>query len=232
MAKTLGLIPARGGSLGLPRKNILPLGGRPLICWSIEAAKNSKALDYFIVSTDDEEIAKIANDEGAPVPFMRPKDIAGAETSMTDVVRHALTHFPDTEIVVLLYPTYPFRTGADIDRVVERLKGFGGGAVYTVTKVEHPPYWYKNILPDGRLEGFLKTDKVYYRRQLCPPVYRLATVVHAMYVSEVPKLDLHALSPDTRAFVIDDPVKCVDIDGELDLKMAQAFLDAGMVTEK
>ena len=116
--KVLGLIPARGKSKGIPRKNIKNLCGKPLIAWTIEESLKSKKLDNVVVSTDDEEIADIAQKYGADVPFMRPAELAGDSTSGIDTVLHAIDELPDFDSVLLLQPTSPLRTSTDIDSII------------------------------------------------------------------------------------------------------------------
>lgn len=122
MNKILGLIPARGGSKRLPRKNIEPFLGRPLVAWTIEQAKKSKLLDRVVVTTEDEKIAAISRKEGAEVPFLRPKELARDESPTIDAVLHALDWFEERgenfDIVALLEPTSPLRKDDDIDRAI------------------------------------------------------------------------------------------------------------------
>lgn len=124
--KILALIPARGGSKGLPRKNILPICGRPLIAWSVDKALRSKHVDTVLVTTDSQEIADVAQAAGAHVPFLRPAELATDRSSTYDAIRHALTYLEEKEgktfdYVVLLEPTSPLREDDDIDRMLERL---------------------------------------------------------------------------------------------------------------
>ena len=120
---TLGIIPARGGSIRVPRKNIRSLGGKPLIACTIEAADSASRLDRVIVSTDDEEIAEVARSHGADVPFMRPAELATEDTPDAPVFIHALNWLGETEgfypeLLVNLRPTTPFKTGGIIDEVI------------------------------------------------------------------------------------------------------------------
>lgn len=153
--KCLGIIPARGGSKGIPHKNIVDLGGKPLIAWTIESAKNSAVFDRLIVSTDDEEIAAISRLYGAEVPFLRPAEISRDDTSSLAVVLHTLAYCdalgwqPDT--VVLLQPTSPFRSAQDIQASVALLDTSGNDSVVSVVEVEHSPYLSFTITQDKQL---------------------------------------------------------------------------------
>lgn len=118
----LGVIPARGGSKGLPRKNVLPLAGRPLIAWTIEQAKASRHLDRCVVTTEDEEIAAIARRWGGDVPFLRPRELGGDATPTIEVLRHVLGALGTSyDYIALLEPTSPLRRKDDIDHAIEQL---------------------------------------------------------------------------------------------------------------
>ena len=124
--RVLAIIPARGGSKGLPEKNIRDMCGKPLIAWSVEKAKLSLYVDTILVSTDNQEIADIAVEYGAYVPFLRPAEYATDEASTYDVIRHALSYLSETagktfDYIVLLEPTSPLREDGDIDRMLESL---------------------------------------------------------------------------------------------------------------
>ena len=123
--RVLGLIPARGGSKGLPGKNLAPLHGRPLIAWTIAAARSSGFVDDVVVTTDDEDVARVALAEGARVPFRRPARLATDEASMNDVIAHALDELSregdEYRWLLLLQPTAPLRTVAHIDEAFKRL---------------------------------------------------------------------------------------------------------------
>ena len=116
---TIALIPARGGSKGIPRKNILPFGGKPLITWTIEAAKKSKYIDFVFVSTDDKEIAEVSKKAGASVPFLRPSSLAHDLSPSMDTVLHTVEYFDKFDNIFLLQPTSPLRTNIDLDRSME-----------------------------------------------------------------------------------------------------------------
>jgi len=163
----LGVILARGGSKRVPRKNIKELGGRPLIAYTIDAAKGSKMLDYFLVSTNDEEIAKIARSLGAPVPFKRPERISEDVDSIIPTI-HAIKKYEKKKLrrvshVVMLQPTSPFRTSADIDECVRIAKTTGVDAVISFRKASESPYWMftlkdfghemQSFTPEVELEG-------------------------------------------------------------------------------
>jgi CMP-N-acetylneuraminic acid synthetase len=135
----LGIIPARGGSKGIPRKNLAPVLGRPLIAYTFDAARASKRLSRLILSTDDNEISALGRSFGIEVPFLRPPFLATDDTPMLDVIRHALSALPgySPDLVVLLQPTSPLRTSEDIDRTIDVAVESGADSTVTVVEVPH-----------------------------------------------------------------------------------------------
>lgn len=224
----LGLVPARGGSKGVPRKNIRPLAGRPLIAWTIDAALQSTVVDRLIVSTDDSEIATIAAECGAEVPFMRPAELAADDTPDLPVLLHALDWLrveahDEPDLVVWLRPTAPMRLASDIDRGAGLLVETGADCVRSVCPSEHHPYWMKR-LEDGRLMSFMPghDERSYYSRQLLPPVYRLNGAVDVVWAERVLRSEdrLFWGWDDIRGYVM--PVeRSTDIDTEQDLRMVE-----------
>lgn len=140
--KVLAIIPARGGSKGLPRKNILPLGDKPLIAWSIDAARASKYIDRVICSTDDQDICDVAREYGCDVPFMRPSALATDSATSLDTVVHAIENSGDEyDIIVLLQPTSPFRSERHIDEAIELHTGNRAWSTTSVCEVNKSPEW-------------------------------------------------------------------------------------------
>lgn len=174
--KTLAVIPARGGSKSIRRKNLADVAGRPLIAWVIGAARETKRLDRVIVSTEDEEIAETARRWGAEVPFVRPPELATDTVSLIPVVQHALAAMDGlgfrADAVVSLQPTSPGLTGADVDAAVAKLEESGADSVATVLRVEHEhPYWAKRLEGDRVLPFSAETNESYLQRQDLPPAY-------------------------------------------------------------
>jgi CMP-N,N'-diacetyllegionaminic acid synthase len=173
----IAIIPARGGSKGLPRKNVLDVCGKPLIAWSIEKALKSKYLDVVLVTTDSEEIATVARRHGAEVPFLRPGELATDRSSTYDALRHALGYYRDSaqrefDYTVLLEPTSPLREDDDIDRMLAMLDArreeFDG--IVSVGEVTEHPSIMKRIV-DGRIEPFVPELAQTTRRQDNAPAY-------------------------------------------------------------
>lgn len=219
--KILGLIPARGGSKGIPRKNIRPLGGKPLIAWTIEEAQKSQYIDRLVVSTDDHEIADTARRWGADVPFMRPAELASDTARGIDVVLHALLKLPDFDAVVLLQPTSPFRIVEDIDGAIE-LWTQTGDSVVGVTEVSKSPYWMYCLREDGRLQQLLPDRPSVATRQQLPKAY---TLNGAVYVSSLTMLRGRGsfVHSDTAGYLM--PVmRSIDLDSEFDWKFVEFLL--------
>jgi N-acylneuraminate cytidylyltransferase len=154
----LCVIPARGGSKRIPRKNIRPFCGKPIIAWSIEAAWTSGCFDTIIVSTDDEEIAEVARIQGASVPFLRPADLSDDHTGTIPVVRHAIEwhiargHRP--EAVCCIYSTAPFVTADDLKRGLQTLRSTSAAYSFSVTSYASPIQRAMRLTPHGRVEMF------------------------------------------------------------------------------
>jgi len=137
----LAIIPARGGSKGIPRKNIKSLSGRPLIGWTIDVAKQASCVDRIVVTTDDERIAAVARGLGAEVPFMRPAELATDETPGIAPVLHAIEQLPRHEWILLLQPTSPLRTHADIEAIWQLCQSSAAPSAVSITEVSKHPYW-------------------------------------------------------------------------------------------
>jgi CMP-N-acetylneuraminic acid synthetase len=214
--KVLGLIPARGGSKGVPRKNVRELGGKPVLAWTVEAALAAERLARVVVSTDDDEIARVAHACGAE-SLARPAELAGDGTPDLPVFRHALETLGEFDAVAWLRPTAPLRVAADIDAAVALLADAEADSVRSVTRAEHSPYWMGRI-DDGRLVPLLA--EVPPQRQQLPDVYRLNGAVDVARCSSV---GTELFGGDVRAYVM-PPERSVDLDTELDFLLAEALL--------
>lgn len=226
--KILGLIPARGGSKGLPGKNIRPLLGKPLAAWTIEQARASRYLDKIIVSTDAEEIAAVARRYGAEVPFMRPPELSTDHAKAIDVILHAIEHFSVRgeryDLVMLLQPTSPLRAAQDIDNAVERLFSKEAQSVVSVCEAEHHPYGMNILPPDGSLEDFLKPEAINSNRQELPVFYRINGAIYMAYIAYL-QAQKSFVGKDAFAYIMPRE-KSVDIDSIIDLKFAECLLAA------
>jgi CMP-N-acetylneuraminic acid synthetase len=222
--RILALIPARGGSKGIPHKNITPLAGKPLIQYSIHAGLKSKYIDCVLVSTDDEEIARVARECGAKVPFLRPPELANDTAKTIDAVLHAVQTLRNSgetfDSLVLLQPTSPLRTAEDIDGAVEKFYASGRKAVVSVSEVGDHPILIRTVeeTPEGqRLRPLLSTGST-VRRQDMPPFYR---VNGSIYINPIEEIDQDTSFNDNPVPFIMPKAHAIDIDEPLDLKIAE-----------
>lgn len=227
------MIPARGGSKGLPRKNLLPLGGRPLIAWTIEAARASERLERTWVSTDDEEIASVARALGADVPFLRPADLATDEAGIVGVLRHAVRELERATgsrpaITVLLQPTTPFRTARDIDATVALVEGGADSAQTVALDTTHPRVRFA-LGPEGRLRSLFDDPASAARRQDGDAVYRPNGGVYAVRTALL--MDEGTLYGRDHRGVVMGFESSVDVDDRWDLRLAEAILGEGGISE-
>lgn len=217
----LAIIPARGGSKGVPRKNIRTLAGKPLIAWTIEEAKKSRYVDRLILSSDDPEIIRVAGAWGCEAPFVRPPELARDDTPGIDPVLHALRELPGYDYVVLLQPTSPLRAVEDIDGALELCLAKNARACVSVTEPDKSPYWMFSRDNDGRLRPLIDTGEIAGRRQDLPKVY---VINGAVYVAESGWL------AESRSFLAKETVgyempkeRSADIDTEQDLLCVEAL---------
>ena len=181
--RVLAIIAARGGSKGLPGKNVAVCGGRPLIAWSVEAARGSRFVDRTIVSSDDETILAAARAAGAETPFVRPAELATDTARMDAVVAHAIDAAGGGyDVGVLLQATSPLRLAEDIDGALGRMAETGASSVVGVTEVDKSPYWMHSLDPDGRLQPLFPEHAAVGRRQELPVVYVFNGAVYAFDV--------------------------------------------------
>lgn len=223
-----GIITARGGSKGIPGKNIRLLAGKPLIAWTIEAALASSSLHRVIVSTDDADIARIAAEWGAEVPFLRPAELATDTARHADVIAHALQWLETAdgqmpEYFLLLQPTLPFRTADDIEGAIAMKRIHHADAVVSVTEVKQHPYLMKRVLQDGTIATFMESDIPYLRRQDLPPLYILNGAIYLLRSATF--LQQRTVFPDGACAYIMPQEHSHDIDTPMDFFIAQLILE-------
>ncbi|MFA5339649.1 MAG: acylneuraminate cytidylyltransferase family protein [Candidatus Omnitrophota bacterium] len=224
--KILALIPARGGSKGLPGKNIKMLSGKPLIAWSIEQALASRYIDKVVVSTELEEIASVARKYGAEVPFMRPKDLAASSAIIVDVLIHALNSLERKgrkfDFIMLLQPTSPLRNSEDIDAAIRLLFRKNAQSVVSICPTECHPYWINRMSSDGLMGNFIAKNVRNKNRQKLPVYYR---VNGALYLASVVflKKSRDVYGKPTYPYIM--PLeRSVDIDTPLDFELAELLM--------
>jgi CMP-N,N'-diacetyllegionaminic acid synthase len=226
MHRIIGIIPARGGSKGIPRKNIRLLAGKPLIGWTIEAALNSKVCERLLVSTDDPEIAAVAREFGADTPFLRPPSLSSDISTSVSVVEHAIDWMNDTGAetfshVLFLQPTSPFRTAGDIQNAVNIAKKTDA-AVVSVCEPQHHPYLFKIIREDGTLGNLIPESAQYSRRQDFPPVFTLNGAIYVISVNRLKKEK--TFTPKKTVPYIMPPERSLDIDTPWDFFLAEQIM--------
>lgn len=182
--KVLGVIPARGGSKGIPEKNIYPLNGKPLIAYTIEAASQSKLLTDFIVSTDSDKIQEVSEQFGAKVPFRRPEELSHDSALAIPTIQHAVKTYEEMQgitydYIIMLQPTAPLRTAHDIDESLRKLMNSDADSIISIVDVDnYHPIKMKKI-EDEMLIDFLKSDLENPPRQDLPPVYIVNGAIYA-----------------------------------------------------
>lgn len=209
----LAVIPARGGSKGVPRKNIRELAGKPLIAWTIEEAKKSKYIDKLIVSSEDDEIINISKSYGAEVPFVRPRSLTEDETPGIEVILHAIEKCPGFLYVLMLQPTSPLRRVRHIDRFIEQFKDEAVKCSVSVTLSGKHPFWMFTMKEDRTLIPFCK-GAIPTNRQNLPLSYSLNGALY-MADNQWLKRERSFLTEETRGFYM-APEYSIDIDTELD----------------
>ena len=227
--KVLGVIPARGGSKGVPRKNLVSMGGKPLIEYTIKVALEvSSRVSPLVVSTEDEEIAEVALGLGAEVPFVRPDELAGDRAASVDVLRHAISQVESNrgsvfDWVLLLQPTSPFRTRGDIESALDLASAGGCDSVISVVPVvESHPAYIKRIVND-RLEPFCVEEVEGTRRQdLQPPAFKRNGAIY-LTRRDIVMVERSIWGSSICPYVM-PPERSINIDTPLDLLLAEAQL--------
>jgi CMP-N,N'-diacetyllegionaminic acid synthase len=216
----LAVIPARGGSKGIPRKNIVNVNNKPLIQYTVSEAKDSKYLDKIIVSTEDKEIAQIAKKCGAEVPFLRPEELANDEAKSIDAIIHVIDELSSRgskyDYLVLLQPTQPLRKSWHIDEAIERIVDKEEESLVSVTKVTEHPILIRTIDENGKLKNLLNLNST-IKRQDFPEYYK---VNGAIYIN---KLDENfskntSLNDNKLAYIMEREFD-LDIDDPIDLEI-------------
>jgi CMP-N-acetylneuraminic acid synthetase len=226
--RVLGIIPARGGSKRVPRKNIRTVGSKPLLAHTIEQANTTETLDKVIVSTEDDEILEIAREWDADVPFERPERLASDDATNNQVVEHALNWFSERgetfETVCLLSVTTPLRDVSDIDNAVRRLDETGGESVISIAPYDSPPFWAVRIDESGKLSPYFGDDYLWSVTQT-QDVPDLCRPNSSIYVATVEAFREHNsfYTNETYSYIMPRE-RSVDIDEQFDLQIVDALL--------
>jgi len=220
--RILAVITARGGSKGVPGKNIKTLAGKPLIAWSIDAAMQSKYVNRIVVSTDDTQIAETARDWGADVPFLRPVGLSQDMSPHVPVLQHAVTYLQQHEkdcfdYILLLQPTSPLRTAIDIDNAVNLAMQKQADCVLSVCQVREHPYLMHEIV-GGQLVDFMEHPEGYMPRQKLPQLYVLNGSIYLIRSQVL--LEEGTLHPENTVPYIMPPERSLQIDEPWDFYLA------------
>ena len=228
--RILGIIPARGGSKGIPKKNIKMLCGKPLLQYTIDAANNATKLTKVILSSDDEAIMAIAKDFDIEVPFTRPQDLAQDDTPTLAVIQHALRFYMARGIhfdaVCLLQVTSPFKTGAFIDAAIQKFITSDCDALISVQEIpeEYNPHWAFKENETGNLELFTGASQIIARRQDLPKTYHRDGLIYITKTQVL--LKKNSLYGSKLAYIKSPGTYTINIDTMADWEQAEAFLNS------
>ena len=184
--KVIAIIPARGGSKGIPRKNLVNFSGKPLIQWSIDAALKSTYITDVVVSSDDDEILNVAQENKGVLAIKRPIELAQDSSKTAPVLTHVLESLNGIkyDYLILLQPTSPLRTAEDIDLAFEKLLNSEATSLISVCELEHHPYKSFKLDENGYLQGIINNDYPFYPRQSLPKTYRANGAIYIIKVND------------------------------------------------
>ncbi|SFX24946.1 cytidylyltransferase domain-containing protein [Marinospirillum alkaliphilum] len=223
--KTLAIVPARAGSKRLPGKNLLPLQGKPLVQWTLDAALASEKIDRVLVTSDDPNLLKLADQLGC-MTLLRPTELATDTASTYSVLQHALEHLDDQHVypeqTLLLQPTSPLRSTEDINKGLALMEEKNANSIISVCPVDHPVQWCNTLDEECKMDNFIKKETLGLRSQDMPVHYRLNG---AFYLAKTPLLMQHKgfFMPESYALIMNQE-NSVDIDTELDFLFCQTLL--------
>ncbi len=222
----LAIIPARGGSKGVPRKNVRELNGKPLIGYTIESAKKSNKVSRVVVTTEDTEIATVSREYKAEVPYLRPDELSQDNSPTMECVLHMLDYLEKTEgyvsdYVLLLQCTSPLRNHSHINEAIDKLLNSDYDSIVSVCEAEVNPYW-ANIFEGDKLKYFIEEGRKITRRQELPNVYRMNGAIYLIKTEVLKKQK--TFEPEEVMGYIMDSYSSVDIDTEMDFKIAEAII--------
>ena len=219
----LAIIPARGGSKRLPNKNILILKDKPLIAWSIDAGLDSKYVDKVLVSSDSENILDISHKYKAET-IKRPEYLANDTATTIDAIFHTLDNVERYDYIILLQATSPLRNSHHIDEAIELLESKNADAIVSVCEMEHSPLWSNTLDKNLSMKGFLKDELLNIRSQDLDTYYRLNGAIYICKVDRLIEEKTFFIKDNIYAYVMDKK-NSIDIDEEIDFKMAEFFLN-------
>ena len=217
----LAIVPARGGSKRLPRKNVLELSGKPLIAYSIEAALKSKYIDKVVMASDDEEILNISKQFGSDT-IKRPDELASDTATSFDAIKHVLENVKEFDYIVLLQPTSPLRNEKHIDEAIKLLESKKADAVVSVCEMDHSPLWSNSLDDSLSMKNFVIDEVLNKRSQDLEKYYRLNGAIYICKTDKLLEEKSFMLKDNIFAYVMDRK-SSIDIDDEIDFKIAQFY---------
>lgn len=221
----LAVIPARGGSKGIPGKNLYPFANRPLIAWTIDAAMQANCVDRIVVSTDDPEIADTSRDLGADAPFLRPPELATDNAGSLDVLRHSIMACPGYDLVVFLQPTSPLRSAHDIDAAYELMQERSATVCVSVTSVDQSPWLMYAMGTENRISPILPPLEGVTRRQDYPAIYKLNGAIY--FWNTIAFLKSRKMVTEESVGYVMPTERSIDIDTLEDVVQGEAYLRVG-----
>jgi CMP-N,N'-diacetyllegionaminic acid synthase len=219
----LAIIPARGGSKRLHRKNILDLNGKPLIAYSIEAGLNSKHIDKVIVTSDDNEILTVSKKYGADT-IQRPDKLASDTSTTFDAIKHTIDNFEKYDYIVLLQATSPLRNEKHVDDAIELLEFKNAEAIIGVCEMDHSPLWSNTLPKDWNLKSFRSENSKGKRSQDLEKYFRVNGAIYICKTEKLLEEKSFFLKENIYAYVMDRE-NSIDIDEEIDFKIAEVILN-------
>ena len=224
--KILAVIPARGGSKGIPSKNIFNVGGQPLIKYTIDCAKNSKYLDRTVISTDSLEIKRVAEEYGGDVPFMRPAELALDTSKTIDSIVHAVKTLKEMgeeyDYVMIIQNTVPLRKSWHVDESIEKIADSNERSLVSVTEVEKHPILMRTLNEDGTLKNLLHMNST-MRRQDFPKFYKVDGAIAIQKIDK--EFNLNTSINDGKLAYIMESKYSIDIDNYIDIKVIEYYLE-------
>jgi CMP-N-acetylneuraminic acid synthetase len=214
----LAIIPARGGSKRLPRKNILDLNGKPLIAWSIESGLKSEYIDKVVVSSDDTEILAVPRKYNVET-LVRPDELASDTATTFDAIKHTIDNMEQYDYIVLLQPTSPLRDEKHIDDAIELLESKNADAVVSVCEMDHSPLWSNTLDESLSMQGFLRDEVLNKRSQDLEKYYRPNGAIYICKIGRLLEEKSFFLKENIYGFKMDRE-SSIDIDNEADFHLA------------
>ena len=222
----LAIIPARGGSKRLPRKNVLNLNGQPLISWTIEAGLKSRYIDKLVTTSDDDQILTLSRRYGSET-INRPDELASDTATTFDAIKHTIDNYEQYDYVVLLQATSPLRDEKHINEAIELLESKNADAVVSVCEMDHSPLWSNTLDDSLSMDAFLRDEMLNKRSQDLEKYYRLNGAIYICQTNKLLKNKGFFLKDNIFAYVM-DRMSSIDIDEEIDLVIAKSIKEGNI----